>query len=1000
MRETITLKNLMLILFLLMGIGTATSQIVTSSTDDGTSGTLRNQIASAQDGGVIIFLPTVTNITLVGGQITIDKSLTITGNGIATSIINGNGASRIFNITDGTVILNAMTLTNGTDSNGGAISVIGSDLFLSAVTFTNNTANSASGSGGAIIVGTDATLTAVGTTFTNNIANRAGGAIEVLAGTETLLTNCTFTMNNAGIAPSIAAPGNGGALHVSGSAAVTIIGGDVSNNKAAAEGGGLWNGAGTMTIDGTTILMNKASGVAADNGGGGIYNLNGGTLIIDNAMVMDNMADGTAGSGGGILNDIGAMATITNTTISGNSSNRAGGGIENNAGTITLNTVLLNTNSTMMSPGNGGGLHVTGMGIVNLTNGTVTGNTAGSEGGGLWNGAGTMTINGTTISGNTASGIAADNGGGGIYNFNGGTLMIMNAQIMNNIADGTAGSGGGILNDVGSMLTVIDSDIVGNMAKRAGGGIEDNSGTSTIILTNLTMESNTAMSAPGNGGGLHITGAGSATITGGSVSMNTAANEGGGLWNGAGTMTLNNVMISENTAMGIAAANGGGGIFNNGGTLTADNITLADNTASGTAGSGGGLLSKVGAVTITNSAMTGNSANRAGGGIEIIDGSLTVSNSTLNDNNVDGDAGTPAPGNGGGLHVSGISTITFTNNDVSNNLARREGGGLWNQTSSTMNVSGCTIDSNIARGSDPTQGGAGIFNNGGNLSLSMSSVTNNQLTGALGNGAGIHVKSGSATVMTSTISGNVALMIGGGIYNNAGLMVNASTIANNIANMGGGLANNVATLATIKNSIIANNSAIIANSEDISSTNGTVVSQGYNLIESGNAAALAAMSSDIVGQDPMLGPLALNGNTNSASMTHALITGSPAYNTGDPANAVNDQRDFAIFGGTRDIGSFEAQQQLATQQFAFANGKATVIYPNPTSGTINIQIADGFGDNVRGTVIDMGTGKTVMSFEAQSSLNTINLVPMATGLYIVRIASDAGVENHKLMVKN
>src|SRR5690606_34762855 len=135
-------------------------------------------------------------------------------------------------------------------------------------------------------------------------------------------------------------------------------------------------------------------------------------------------------------------------------------------------------------------------------------NEAGSEGGGLWNGSGTMNIDGTLITNNTASGAAADQGGGGIYNLNAGTLVIANATISNNIADGTLGSGGGILNDVGSQLTITDSEISGNMAIRAGGGIEDNSGTSTIILTNVNLSGNSVSGPPGNGGGLHITGSG------------------------------------------------------------------------------------------------------------------------------------------------------------------------------------------------------------------------------------------------------------------------------------------------------------------------------------------------------------------------------------------------------------------------------------------------------------------------------------------------------------
>lgn len=46
------------------------------------------------------------------------------------------------------------------------------------------------------------------------------------------------------------------------------------------------------------------------------------------------------------------------------------------------------------------------------------------------------------------------------------------------------------LNDVGSQLSVSATAITGNSAVRAGGGIEDNSGTSTIILTDVNLNNN------------------------------------------------------------------------------------------------------------------------------------------------------------------------------------------------------------------------------------------------------------------------------------------------------------------------------------------------------------------------------------------------------------------------------------------------------------------------------------------------------------------------------
>ena len=139
-----------------------------------------------------------------------------------------------------------------------------------------------------------------------------------------------------------------------------------------------------------------------------------------------------------------------------------------------------------------------------------------------------MTIDGATIDGNTASGDAADNGGGGIFN-NGGTVTFMNVvEITNNVSEGVLGSGGGILNLGTLNFDESGTVITSNQAQRAGGGIEHASA-NTLLLNNVMLDSNIALgsdpTAPGNGGGLHITGDADAVISNGSINNNTAATE-------------------------------------------------------------------------------------------------------------------------------------------------------------------------------------------------------------------------------------------------------------------------------------------------------------------------------------------------------------------------------------------------------------------------------------------------------------------------------------------
>ena len=164
-----------------------------------------------------------------------------------------------------------------------------------------NIASGASGSGGAIL-NKGGVLNVNDSTFSINRSQRAGGAIETVGGSVTLVGS-TLSNNSTG-----GAPGNGGALHVSGDGRVTLLSGTINSNVASAEGGGLWISAtGSLVLDGTLVRGNAANGTGnpdapqfqQDAGGGGIYS-DGGSLTIRNAAVEFNTARGDDfGEGGG-----------------------------------------------------------------------------------------------------------------------------------------------------------------------------------------------------------------------------------------------------------------------------------------------------------------------------------------------------------------------------------------------------------------------------------------------------------------------------------------------------------------------------------------------------------------------------------------------------------------------------------------------------------------------------------------------------------------------------
>ena len=652
---------LALLAFPLQAFGQAQTYTVTTSVDaiDPADNelSLREAIAAANmndaDGDVILFDPSLNGqtISLALGELVIADDLTIGDELRPVPVsIDAGGMSRILSVAtsgasgDRQVTLFNLTFSNGLADNGGALYVnegasvscwwcrfdgnaatgdapglgggavyAAGSMMVRRATFSNNQATTGAGNGGAVLVTPTGSFSMVGGTFEANVANRAGGAVENNGGTASF-EGVLFFANIAGPDAASAAPGNGGAIHVSGTGTTSIQGGVAVGNLAFLEGGAFWNGAGLMTVDGVTIggrnrgEFNVASGDAADTGGGGLFN-NGGTLEVVNATILANKADGASGSGGGILSD-GGILKVSDSMMRWNSSSRAGGAIEStNGAELIIDNVDFLENTTGPAPGNGAAIHVTGPGNTTITGGTATNNDAALEGGAFWNGSGTMTLSGTQIGGanftnaNIARGDGADNGGGGLFN-NGGTVIADNISVVWNMAVGAAGSGGGILSDGGS-LTVSNSFIRGNSSVRAGGGIEATNNAS-LIIEEVTFLENITGPAPGNGGAVHVTGPGTTMMKSSTATGNSAENEGGGLWNsGAGTMTVLNSTVSGNTAPL------GGGLFQQAGDNSTFNVwysTIARNSAT----TGGGFQSDGGAPALFNTILAENTASDAG----------------------------------------------------------------------------------------------------------------------------------------------------------------------------------------------------------------------------------------------------------------------------------------------------------------------------------------------------------------------------------------------------
>ena len=380
---------------------------------------------------------------------------------------------------------------------------------------------------------------------------------------------------------------------------------------------------------------------------------------------------------------------------------------------------------------------------------------------------------------NEATGADATDGGAAVYN-DGGTIRLTDCTLRDNDATGTSGSGGAILNNAGD-LTVTTSAFTGNAAQRAGGAIEA-AGESMTTLTGTDFTDNEAGSNPGNGGAFHISGTGSATITGGTVSGNVASREGGGFWNNSGTMTVSGTTFTGNEAQGDAGDDGGGALFNNGGTMVVEDVTASGNSATGTSGSGGGLMTVGGTLTVTGGTLSGNTANRAGAGVESAGAMTMLVDVTVDDNDIP--AATAMPGNGGGVHAGG-GTLTVRGGTYSDNDAT-EGGGLWTSGTLVIEMSddGATmLTGNTGRGDDASNGGGGVYvETGGSATITGAMITGNMATGASGSGGGLLVApDASASVTGTTFMSNEANRAGAGIEVAGGtLMLTGSTVSQNV----------------------------------------------------------------------------------------------------------------------------------------------------------------------------------------------------------------------------
>ncbi len=697
-----------------------------------------------------------------GSDVTVDKSVFTNSKGATGAALNFKSSSTAV-ITDtafnnnissynGVVYANStaltmdgVTATGNKAVNGGVLYVSGASttVDMKECTFTGNNATN-----GGIAFTENAALKYTDCDISENTATKGGAVYIKKSSAKVQINSCPVSKNSAKF---------GGVLYSENGSTVELNGAEFTENTASANGGVIY----TEEAKALTVSSSVFSKNYSKSNGGALYVYRTATTLADSVFT-----ENTTDAHGGAVNNIGSVITATgNNSFTSNKAANHGGavyvtyisakaatdtepaveaavGILNvTGGTFSGNTALgggaisartgceAHLNGTVLTgnsvegfagkddgDGDGGGAIYVGFGTLSLTDVIATGNTASGFGGAVDSMAATVTVTGGTFSGNTA------NAGGAIYGLSASEITVSGATFTGNesvfVQDTSAydgSKGGGAINIKGGKLNISAATFDGNKTKYYGGAVHT-SATAVSISGNTTVKNSTGS-------------------TGAALYFRDAS-----------TVIMENTSVTDNTSTS------NGVIYMNGGILDMTNVT-----ATGNKSYNGGVLFASSAATkvyLKNSLWSGNKGTY-GGAVCINDATFTVTDSEIKDNEADF----------GGAIYNKNGIINTENTSFTGNDSLKGNGGAVSLESGTLNAgTGTSFSNNTAAGS----GGA----------LSVSYLTNE--TDETGKGSSL-VSSGAS------FSGNTAASSGGAVYvaaESSADITNASFTSNE-ANQGG-----------------------------------------------------------------------------------------------------------------------------------------------------------------------------------------------------------------------
>ncbi len=501
-------------------------------------------------------------------------------------------------------------------------------------------------------------------------------------------------------------------------------------------------------------------------------------------------------------------------------------------------------------------------------------------------------------------------------------LTLTNMQFVNNAATAS----GGAVSQQGGKLTISDSTFIGNSVAgpgSSGGAVHVLSG--DLEINNSFLSGNTTDNSGGGKGGAVYIRDGNFTANYLYITGNVAAaatGDGGGIYGRDSTMLLTKATISGNSTTGSNSE--GGGLAAKDSDITLVDPAVTFNTTSGTQSRGGGIFLDGGSLDVQNGNFFSNKTVgqfSSGGGIAAVNAEVTIAGTSINKNEALGSSS-----HGGGIYVTG-GNLTVRESAVINNKttsSNSNGGGIYSSTDLSGTQTTSIINSTISGNSTNGRGG-GVYNAGGLTEIRHSTITANDAP--LGLGGGVASYADTATTRTDVFSTIIA-------SNTAN---NAAGVPDDVASLGGPLTNSINSLGFnligtgVATTAFVHLEADFDGDNDVDGSDFLAWQRGFG---SGPGASKSAGDAtgdgfvtgedltewnfgfggggDVIGVvDPKLGLLADNGGP---TLTHALLVGSPAIDTGDPA-AVAGVGDVPltdgrvvfnrVFGGRIDIGALE-----------------------------------------------------------------------------------------------